>query len=193
MIFLTSANYPAAVAGTRTSPIDEGNLNRSFPGDPDGGVTAQIAWYIENVLLPQCDYVFDLHSGGSSLMYIPSGLCRRQQDPARMARSLALLEAFAAPVSYVTDAPQGEDRTLTAAAARQGVIHLGTELGGGGTLTIAALRTAAARRAPRAETGRCPRRSGRPRAGHSPAAGPRFGLLCLRARRGPVRAEGRPG
>ena len=142
LIFLTSANYPATVAGTRTSPIDEGNLNRSFPGDPDGGVTAQIAWYIENVLLPQCDYVFDLHSGGSSLMYIPSGLCRRQQDPARMARSLALLEAFAAPVSYVTDAPQGEDRTLTAAAARQGVIHLGTELGGGGTLTIAALRAA---------------------------------------------------
>ncbi len=132
LIFLTSANFPAAQAGMRTSPIDEGNLNRSFPGDPDGGVTAQIAWYIEHRLLPQCDYVFDLHSGGSSLMYIPSGLCRRQSDPALMARALELLEAFAAPVSYVTDAPQGEDRTLTAAAVRQGVIHLGTELGGGG-------------------------------------------------------------
>jgi len=142
LIFLTSANFPAAMAGMRTSPIDEGNLNRSFPGDPHGSVTAQIAWYIEHVLLPQCDYVFDLHSGGSSLMYVPSGLCRRHADPTRMARSLELLKAFAAPVSYVTDAPQGEDRTLTAAAARQGVIHLGTELGGGGTLTIAALRTA---------------------------------------------------
>jgi predicted deacylase len=142
LIFLTSANFPAAMAGTRTSPIDQGNLNRSFPGDPDGGVTAQIAWYIEQVLLPQCDYVFDLHSGGSSLMYLPSGLSRRHADAERMARSLALLEAFGAPVSYVTDAPQGEDRTLTAAAARQGVVHLGTELGGGGTLSIAALRTA---------------------------------------------------
>lgn len=142
LIFLTSANFPAAMAGTRTSPIDEGNLNRSFPGDPDGSVTAQIAWYIEHVLLPQCDYVFDLHSGGSSLMYVPSGLCRRHADAARMARSLELLKAFAAPVSYVTDAPQGDDRTLTAAAARQGVMHFGTELGGGGTLTVAALRTA---------------------------------------------------
>ena len=141
-MFLTSANFPAAMAGTRTSPIDEGNLNRSFPGDTDGGVTAQIAWYIEHVLLPQCDYVFDLHSGGSSLMYIPSGLCRRHADATRMARSLELLKAFGAPVSYVTDAPQGDDRTLTAAAARQGVMHLGTELGGGGTLTVAALRTA---------------------------------------------------
>ena len=142
LIFLTSANFPAAQAGTRTSPIDNGNLNRSFPGDPDGGITAQIAFYIEHVLLPQCDYVVDLHSGGSSLMYVPSGLCRRHADPARMSRALELLTAFGAPMSYVTDAPQGEDRTLTAAASRQGVMHLGSELGGGGTLAIGALRTA---------------------------------------------------
>ena len=142
LIFLGSANFPAAMAGTRTSPIDDGNLNRSFPGDPDGGPTAQIAWYIETVLLPQCDYLFDLHSGGSSLMYVPSALCRRFDDPARMARSLELLEAFAAPASYVAAAPQGEDRTSAAAADRQGVIHMGTELGGGGTLTVEALRVA---------------------------------------------------
>ena len=142
LFFLGSANFPAAMAGTRTSPIDDGNLNRSFPGDPDGGPTAQIAWYIETVLLPQCDYLFDLHSGGSSLMYVPSALCRRFDDPARMARSLELLEAFAAPASYVAAAPQGEDRTSAAAADRQGVIHMGTELGGGGTLTVEALRVA---------------------------------------------------
>lgn len=142
LIFLTSANYPAAMAGTRTSPIDQGNLNRSFPGDADGGVTEQIAFYIEHVLLPQCDYVLDLHSGGSSLMYIPSGLVRRHDDPAKMAKAIELLKAFGAPVSYVTDAPQGGDRTLTAAAARQDLLHLGSELGGGGTLTPAALRAA---------------------------------------------------
>ena len=142
LIFLGSANFPAAMAGTRTSPIDDGNLNRSFPGDPDGAPTAQIAWYIETVLLPQCEYLFDLHSGGSSLMYVPSALCRRFDNPARMARSLELLEAFAAPASYVAAAPQGEDRTSAAAADRQGVIHMGTELGGGGTLTVEALRVA---------------------------------------------------
>jgi predicted deacylase len=38
------------MAGMRTSPLDEGNLNRSFPGDPYGGPTAQIADYIESVL-----------------------------------------------------------------------------------------------------------------------------------------------
>ena len=142
LIFLTSANFPAARAGTRTSPLDEGNLNRSFPGAPDGSVTEQMAWYIEHMLLPQCEYVFDFHSGGSSLMYTPSGLCRRSADRERMARSLDLLKAFGAPFSYVTDAPQGGDHTSSAAAARQNVVHLGTELCGGGTLTIAALKTA---------------------------------------------------
>ena len=43
LIILPSSNFPAAMAGTRTSSIDEGNLNRSFPGNPDGTVTQQIA------------------------------------------------------------------------------------------------------------------------------------------------------
>src|SRR5579883_2787531 len=30
IIILSAANFPAAMAGMRTSPIDEGNLNRSF-------------------------------------------------------------------------------------------------------------------------------------------------------------------
>src|SRR6516164_6179488 len=47
IIILPSANFPAAMAGMRTSPLDGGNLNRSFPGDPYGGPTEQIADYIE--------------------------------------------------------------------------------------------------------------------------------------------------
>ncbi len=48
IIILPSADFPAAMAGMRTSPLDGGNLNRSFPGDPYGGPTAQIADYIES-------------------------------------------------------------------------------------------------------------------------------------------------
>jgi predicted deacylase len=142
LIILPSANFPAAQAGMRTSPIDDGNLNRSFPGDPDGDVTRQIAYFIEHVLLPQCDYAFDFHSGGSSLMYVPGTLCRRDPDPAGMARLLALMKAFAAPVGWVGSALQGQDRTLTAAARRQGVISMGTELGGGGQVTPSVLKLA---------------------------------------------------
>ena len=74
VIILPAANFPAAMAGRRTSPIDEGNLNRLFPGDPDGTVTEQIAYHIEHELVPMADLVCDLHSGGSSLMYVPSAL-----------------------------------------------------------------------------------------------------------------------
>ena len=83
IIFNPASNFPAAMAGRRTSPIDGGNLNRSFPGDPDGTVTQQIAWYISSELLPLCDAVVDLHSGGSSLMYVPSVLARRPHQDER--------------------------------------------------------------------------------------------------------------
>jgi len=175
IVFLTAANYPAAMAGMRTSPIDEGNLNRSFPGDPDGSVTQQIAWWIEHWLLPQCDYVMDLHSGGSSLMYVPSALARRHADPDRLARTIELLETFAAPCAYMSAAPQGEDRTLTAAAARQGVLHLSTELGGAGTVTPAALAVA------EAGVRRVLHRIGA-LAGPAPAPGPKTRLLEVKGR-----------
>ncbi len=142
IVFLTAANFPAAIAGMRTSPIDDGNLNRSFPGDADGTITQQIAHWIEQVMLPQCDFVVDLHSGGSSLMYVPSGLARRQADPAKQQQAIALLKALGAPCSYMGSATATEDRTLTSAAHRQGVTHLSSELGGGGQVTPAALKVA---------------------------------------------------
>ena len=139
IIILPSANFPAAMAGMRTSPLDEGNLNRSFPGDPYGGPTAQIADYIESVLLADCDYVFDFHSGGSSLTYVPSALMRQPQSPDALAQGIEMLRNFGAPVGYLVDAGWG-DHTLTAAASRAGVRHMSTELAGGGQVTPAALR-----------------------------------------------------
>ena len=116
VIILPRMNLPAAAAGRRTSPIDDGNLNRSFPGNPDGTVTQQIAYYVEHVLLPGCDYAFDFHSGGSSLTYIPSALAPRHDDAERMKKVVGLLKAFGAPVSYVSGAPQGGGRTFTSAS-----------------------------------------------------------------------------
>ncbi len=142
LVILPSMNFPAAMAGSRTSPIDGGNLNRSFPGDASGGVTQQIAYWVERALLPGFDYGFDFHSGGSSLAYIPSALAPRDRDPARMKRLVGLLRAFGAPVSYVVAAPQGGDRTFSSAGHRQGVLVMATELGGGGTVTREALRVA---------------------------------------------------
>jgi uncharacterized protein len=142
LILLPLANLPAGLAGRRVSPLDGGNLNRSFPGDPDGGPTAAIAYHIESELVSRSDFVIDLHSGGSSLDYVPSALVRAYADPARREAAMQLLGVFGAPIGYVVQEPQGEDRTLIGAADRRGILCLGTELGGGGSVTVTSAQIA---------------------------------------------------
>ncbi len=140
VIVLPAANFPAAMAGMRTSPIDDGNLNRTFPGDRDGTPTWMISHYIESVLVPLSDVVLDLHSGGSSLLYIPSALVAVSPDAGRTRKLLELLEAFGAPIGYVNTG--GGDRTSTGAAERAGKLRLGTELGGAGMSGVESTRIA---------------------------------------------------
>jgi predicted deacylase len=142
LIILTMANYPAARAGLRTSPIDNGNLNRSFPGDALGTPTQAIAHYIEEVLLPICDYSIDLHSGGSSLFY-PSTLLRgRGHTPEEAEKLVALQHAFDLPYAWVFTSGGGPNttaRTSMGGAGRKGVVSIMAELGGGGTISPAIL------------------------------------------------------
>jgi predicted deacylase len=144
LIILPSANFPAAMAATRTSPIDGSNMNRAYPGDQDGDITHQIAFWIEHVLLPGNDYAIDLHSGGSSLMYTPSALMTRERDgeDTYFKRCLDLMEAFGAPVSYIAAAPQGGGRTFSSACRRNGIVVIGTELGGAGSLSQTTMEVA---------------------------------------------------
>lgn len=141
LIILPSANFPAALEGRRTSPIDQGNLNRAFPGNAHGTITQQIAHWIEHELLPGFDYACDFHSGGSSLIYIPSALVAHHPEPAILEKTIGLAKAFGAPVTFISRAPGG-DRAFTSAASRQGVVALTTELGGGGFVTPESLSVA---------------------------------------------------
>jgi len=141
VIILPMANYPAAKAGLRTSPLDNGNLNRAFPGDPEGPPTHKIAHYIESVLLAMADYMLDLHSGGSSLIYTPIAIMMRGEDARPRAARRALLEAFGAPYGFMF--PGGGNspgNTSMSAATRQNVIAMTTEMAGSGTVTPHALR-----------------------------------------------------
>jgi hypothetical protein len=135
VIMLPAANLPAALAGTRVSPIDQGNLNRSFPGDPDGNVTQQIAHYIDSVLFPLADLFHDLHSGGSSLDYVPFASMHQCGDAALNAGSLTALEAFGAPLSIVWRESR-DTRYGPPAAMARGVAALGGEFGGGGEVSV---------------------------------------------------------
>ncbi len=139
LIILPMANYPAAQAGLRTSPIDGGNLNRTFPGNPDGTPTEMIAHLIEEVLTPECELVIDIHSGGSSLVYIPSLIADLNPDGTLSSKLREYAKAFGAPITLV-QLPATADRMSSGAASRKGVLYLTTELAGMGTVTPEALR-----------------------------------------------------
>lgn len=134
VIIVPIMNVPAAMAGKRTSSMDGGNLNRSFPGDPDGTVTEKIADYFTRVMVPMSDVVLDLHSGGRTLDIIPFGASHVLDNADQQSQALAGAKAFGAPyamVMFELDAAALFDTAVES----QGKIFVATELGGGGTST----------------------------------------------------------
>ncbi|MFC0267401.1 N(2)-acetyl-L-2,4-diaminobutanoate deacetylase DoeB [Kushneria aurantia] len=134
VIIVPMMNKPAADVGRRTSPLDRGNLNRSFPGDPDGGPTKQIADYFTRYLVPLCDYALDLHSGGRTLDILPFAAAHRLDDLELERRSLQGAIDFGAATAimmYELDAAALYDT----AVENQHKVLVTTELGGGGTST----------------------------------------------------------
>jgi len=138
LIFIPAINLPAVAAGTRTSPIDGLNFNRTFPGDPLGTPTQQISNWVNDLLFPLADAFIDLHSGGLSLQIIPSAIIEPAEDPAHLRRNVEAAVAFGAPMSVVIG-NRGDPRTATASAVRAGLTAVGTEMAGAGTVTIEAL------------------------------------------------------
>ena len=65
LVVLPVANAYALQSLTRNTPIDMNNLNRIFPGDPDGMLSEQLAHAIVGQIVPRCDYLIDFHSGGN--------------------------------------------------------------------------------------------------------------------------------
>lgn len=142
IIVLPAANAPAAVAGLRTSPLDGGDLNRSYPGDPEGTPTEQIAFFIDSVLLPKVDYLLDFHSGGNAFRTVPSAHVYYSEDKAKMDRLVRMLEVFGMPYSAILQCLSDHGRKSIGSCDRLGVLRFSSELGGGGGMTPAALRQA---------------------------------------------------
>lgn len=141
VIIVPFMNYPAFRAGTRTSPIDRGNLNRTFPGKPDGTVTEKIADYVQRHLLPRADFVLDIHSGGRTLDFLPFAAIHVLDDKAQQARCSAAMAAFNAPYSMTLLELDAVGMFDTAAEAA-GKVFVSTELGGGGSATARSVAVA---------------------------------------------------
>ncbi|GAA3708373.1 N(2)-acetyl-L-2,4-diaminobutanoate deacetylase DoeB [Oceanisphaera sediminis] len=134
VIIIPAMNYPAVQNGSRTSPLDRGNLNRSFPGHPGGSMTERIADYFSRYLVPLCDYALDIHSGGKTLDFIPFSAAHRLSDPAQEAACIEGAMLFGTAnvmVMFELDSASLYDTAVES----QGKVFVTTELGGGGTST----------------------------------------------------------
>ncbi|MEM0991388.1 MAG: M14 family metallopeptidase [Bacteroidota bacterium] len=64
IILVQIANVPSFLGRSPyTNPKDGKNLNRIFPGDPEGTATERIADFISKSVIGRSDYFVDIHSG----------------------------------------------------------------------------------------------------------------------------------
>jgi len=137
LIILPALNYPAMLDNARVSPLDEGNMNRSFPGIEGGTPTAAIADFVTTTIIPLANAGIDLHSGGSTSYYLPCTYLCTAADADMTQRNLALVNAFNAPNTIVV---RGENATsgFDPIANRAGVPFISTELHGGANVDLGA-------------------------------------------------------
>ena len=112
------ANPLAMEADARCSPLDDLDLNRAFPGKPDGSHTERLAAALTRQALEDVDVVIDLHGGGSWCVnafafQFPGG------EP--------LARAFRPP--FLVEAPE-RINTLTGYACTLGAKVAAVEMGG---------------------------------------------------------------
>jgi len=124
-------NPPAFAAQTRTSPIDDMNLARVFPGRADGSLSERIAHVITTQITCFADFLIDLHSSGSFMsMPLLAGYYQAENAAGRASREAAL--HFGLPVIWGHDGAS-EGRSLSEPHSR-GIPWLYTESPSGGWL-----------------------------------------------------------
>ncbi|MBM82749.1 MAG: hypothetical protein CMJ78_19480 [Planctomycetaceae bacterium] len=128
VIIIPMLNRPAVDSGTRLSPIDGANMNRSFPGNPTGTITSMIADFVANQVIPLADLVVDIHSGGSSMHMAPSVNMHNVADQEQMAKMIEAGRAWAAPLVFIYEDVAGAG-LLPSYAEGLGKVTLGTEMG----------------------------------------------------------------
>ena len=108
------------------APEDGRNLNRMFPGRPDGSFTERLAHWLVSEIYPQADACLDLHGGDLSEALAPFSLFPRDSEASR-----ELATVFGLPIAV---AAGGEGYTIDA-AGRLGKPSLLAEVGGNGVWT----------------------------------------------------------
>ncbi len=128
LVILPVAHPPAHAACARVSPLDSGDLNRSFPDDTNSTPTRRLAAALMASVVAGADFLIDLHSGGTRTRFAP--MVGYREMPSGGA-SLAAAVAFG--LSWLWAIPD-QAGVFTREAAVRGVPGLGMEAGGSGGL-----------------------------------------------------------
>jgi predicted deacylase len=131
VILIPALSFEAIKNSSRVNPLDNKNMNRAFPGNPNGTPTEMMADFLERELIPSCDAVIDLHSGGKASFFEPCTLPTKSKNKKLFDANMELAERFGLSLVWVLG-PNNDNRSLNSAAERAGVAMIAAELGGGG-------------------------------------------------------------
>jgi predicted deacylase len=129
VVALPMLNVTASQSGRRMSPFatfGHGDLNRCFPGTPDGAFTDQMAYAIYGGLRQYADYFVDFHTAltpdtrWALFSNAPGEVGRKAEG---MARAFGLKSTLPAPMEILGG-------SAMIAAARDGIPSLIVEMGG---------------------------------------------------------------
>lgn len=114
------------------NPEDNDNLNRLFPGDPQGTWGQRFAHRLLTEIVTGFDHSIDLHAGDLIEALTPFVIYRETGDAALDARIKTMIDAYGARWA-VKSAPTGErPGSLYAVAALNGIAAMLAESGGNG-------------------------------------------------------------
>jgi N2-acetyl-L-2,4-diaminobutanoate deacetylase len=127
VLLIPQLSESACVANLRVSPLDNINMNRAFPGNPEGTISYRIADFVKARIFPQVGVVVDIHAGGNENAYALCTSFHDVADPKQRAAIRRFAELFDTPFILVYG---GIARgNLTEEAEREGKITIGGEFG----------------------------------------------------------------
>ena len=127
LVLVPALNIPSFITRERFSWLDEQDMNRQFPGSPDGSYTQQLAHKLLDLVAEHCDYAADMHSGGWH------GQVGTWVIYAGKEEGLELAKKWGHKVLFTPKEGELKGRTFYSACAERGVPALLTEYGGLGT------------------------------------------------------------
>lgn len=140
------ANMPAFTGRTvYFGPQDMKNLNRSFPGDPDGSITERIAHVLTSEVMTKSDYLLDIHSGDANESLRPSYSAYYAEaggaEVIAESRRIAIAFGLETIVQFAGDYDSLDDAIYTSAqAVKRGIPSMDVESGELGTIDVRSIQ-----------------------------------------------------